>query len=146
MVSETLHLQIACQERPEAEDGDMKGRPMPVRRKLVEIGTLVGGGLVAQTRYTGDESVGGATGSRHDIGFGLRGLLSKQEQLEAMVSREVGGGPDKAKERTSVTLMYALKAGDDQEVNVKTGCAWTTDSTGAQKTEYRWSLGYSKPI
>jgi len=146
MITESLHVQIACQGRPEAEDGDMKGRPMPVRRKLVEIGTLVGGRLVAQTRYTGDQSVGGATGSRHDIGFGLRGPLSKQEQLEAMVSREVGDGSDKAKGRTSVTLMYALKAGDDHEVNVKTGYAWTTDSAGAQKIEYRWSLGYSKPI
>jgi len=29
---------------------------------------------------------------------------------------------------------------------VKTGCAWTTDSAGVQKAEYRWSLGYSKPI
>ncbi|MGD0112335.1 MAG: hypothetical protein ABSD48_10755 [Armatimonadota bacterium] len=146
MVAENLQVQIACQGRPEGEDGDMKGRPMPLRRKLVEVGTLVGGRLVAQTRYTGDESVGGSTGTRHDIGFGLRGPLSQQEQLEAMVSREAGDGPDNATGRTSVTLMYALKADGDHEVSVKTGCAWTTDSAGVQKAEYRWSLGYSKPI
>jgi len=146
MLTERLQVQIACQGRPEGAEGDLKGRPLPVRRKLVEIGTLVGGRLVAQTRYTDDESVEGSTGSRHDIGFGLRGPLSEQEQLEAMVSREVGGGPDRLKERTSVTLMYALKASDDHEVSLKTGCAWATDSAGAQKTEYRWSLGYSKPI
>ena len=146
MISDRCHLQVAMQKRPEGEDGELKGRPLPVARKVVEVGTLVTGRLVAHTRYTDDESTSGPFVRRHDIGFGLRGLLSDQEQLEAVVSREISNGLDKASGRTSVTLMYALKASEEQQVSFKGGYAWPTTGAQAPRPEYRWSLGYSKPI
>jgi hypothetical protein len=146
MISQRAHLQVALQKRPEAEDGDLKGRPLRVERKVVEVGTLVGGGLVATTRYTDDASTSGPVAHRQDIGFGLRGPLSAQEQLEAVIAHEITNGADKMGGRTSVMLMYALKASDEHQVSFKGGYAWATDGARDLKTEYRWSLGYSKPI
>jgi hypothetical protein len=83
---------------------------------------------------------------RQDIGFGLRGPLSAQEQLEAVIAHEITNGADKMGGRTSVMLMYALKASDEHQVSFKGGYAWATDGARDLKTEYRWSLGYSKPI
>src|SRR5574340_771178 len=128
------------QKRPEGEDGDQKGRPLPVARRVVEVGTLVTGRLVAHTRFADDASMSGPLTRKHDIGFGLRGLLSDQEQLEAVVSREVSAGPDKASQRTSVTLMYALRASEEQQVSFKGGYAWGASGPQPRSEEHTSEL------
>jgi hypothetical protein len=144
MVRNRYHVQVAYQGHPEAEDGEAKGCPLPLRRELVEIAALLRGGLVAHGRYTGDDSLGGPPLHRRDVELGLRGRVSDQEQIEASISRENGKAGDKAQNRTSFTVMYALKVSDEQQVSLKGGLAW--GEYASPNRECRVSLGYSKPI
>ena len=150
VVARRYHLQIAREERPEAVEGDAKGRPMPLRRHMVEVAALVRRRLVTHARFTEETPVGQEhtlTPSR-TVAVGLRGLLSDKEQLEASLSREMSRDADRARDRTSVALMYALKVNDDHQVSLKGGYAWGKENPCDQKVarQYHVSLTYIKPI
>lgn len=146
MLGGRYHLLLASEDHPEAQDGDRKGRPLPLRRRMVDVGTPIRKDLVVHSCYSEEASTLGSPTRRHDLSLGLQGRLSDQEQMEASVSRETGTWEDKAKTRTSVSVMYALKVSEEQQVSVKGGYAWSEDDPGERGREYRLSLGYSKPI
>ena len=147
MVGGRFHLQVACQENPEATDGDNKGRPMAVRRQMAELGGLLRQGLVAHGRYLGEDNTSGDLYQKRGLALGLRGRLSSLEEVEVSVSRETEDWADRSRRRHSVTLMYGLKVNDEHEVSVKAGYAWSDeDPAGDRSREYRVGLGYSKPI
>jgi len=146
IVAGRYHVAIASEQHPEAQEGDRKGRPLPVRRRLLDVGTPVRRDLVAHATYTEEASTSAPLMRRHDVALGLRGRLSDQEQLEARVSREAGNWEGKSRTRTSVSLMYAVRVNDDHQVMVKSGYAWSDEDSGVHSREYRVNLSYSKPI
>lgn len=146
MLGPRLHLLLASQEHPEATDGDRKGRPLPLRRSLAELGAALRPGLVAHLRLTQEDSTLDGERSVDGIALGVRGRLSALEQLEASVSRDRGTWDNAAREQTAVSLMWGLKVSDQHRVSLKGCYSWGDQESGDRDRSYRVSLGYEKPI
>lgn len=147
------HLQFNLEQRPEGtdNDGDYKGRPLPLRREAVELGGPVFAGLNLrcglglQTRLP----AGGEASSDDRLGrvkLGLWGKLHGGQQLEGEVWRETGRWDGAAVERTSVTMIYAHRLSDENRVEFKLGYTWGDEVSGDRSRDCRFALAYDRPI
>jgi len=146
VIARRFHLLMAFERCPEARDGDRRGRPMPLTRELIEIGTPVGRGLVARGRYTTEASLLDAESRRGSAALGLWGRLSDNEQVEASVSRETSTWDGAGRDCTSVAVLYSHRLDDEHEVSVKVGYSWGQQNEGEAVRDYRLALRYAKPI
>jgi hypothetical protein len=145
-------VQLAWQQFPEAESGEDKGRPMPLRRKVVALGTPISPQLTARASYHRDAGLLASGQQRHGVGLALWGRLSKAERVEVSVSHDSGQWDDGAHDTTRVSILYSLDVSDEHKVNLKAGYGWgRRDASEAQPSsdrerECRFTLGYEKPI
>ncbi|MFB3882165.1 MAG: hypothetical protein ACE149_12935 [Armatimonadota bacterium] len=148
LVAGRYHLQFSFEQRPEGTeaDGDMNGRPLPLRREAVEIGGRAFAGLnlrLGLGRQTGVAADGNQLGR---LKLGLWGKLRQDEQVEGEVWRETGQWDGVAVERTSVAMLYSRRVSDENRVEFKLGYTWCDEASGDRSRDCRFSMAYQKPV
>jgi len=158
ILARRYHLQLAYQQCPEAESGEAKGRPMPVQRGLLEIGTPISKGLTVRAGYQTETSLTTPGLRRRGVALGVWGPLSERERVEVSVSHDRGASfasgrwEDGAQAANRVSLLYSLRVNEEHQISLKVGYGWRERDAGGpqaspdRERESRVSLGYEKPI
>ena len=146
VVANRYHLQLAYQECPEDSEESRRGRPMELRRQLVELGAPVSRNLRARARYLSDASTIDPRSHEQTVTLGLLGRLADEESLEASVSCTAGRWDEESRDRASVSLLYSCRLDEERRMSLRMGYSWGEDEPGAQEREGRLDLSYHKPI
>jgi len=146
VIAGRLHLQLAAEERPEADDGPMKGRPLEVRRRLVEIGGRLFRSLNARCSYALESGLDSPGEGLKRAGFGIWGRLADGEEVEGGVWHESGRWEGERRSRTSLTLLYSHRVDEEHRLLVKMGYAWGEEAESERDRDCRLTLGYEKPL
>ena len=146
VVANRYHLQLAYQECPEASEGSRRGRPLELRRQLVELGAPVSRNLRARARYLSDASTVDPRWHEQTLTLGLLGRLADEESIEASVSSTRGRWDAESRDRTSVSLLYSCRLDEERRMSLRMGYSWGEDKPGAREREGRLDFSYHKPI
>ena len=146
VVAGRLHLQIAIEQRPEAEEGIMKGRPLPVRRSVAEIGGRLFRSLHARCGYGLETGLDSPNDRLKRARFGIGGKLAEDEQVEGVVSHEWGRREGEGLSRTRLALLYSHRVDEERRVEAKVGYAWGAGAEPGIGRDCRLTLGYVKPL
>jgi hypothetical protein len=147
VVAGRYHLRLLYQQCPESERGLDEGRPMLVRRELLEVAMPVHGTLTAFGRFTREPSTSCQAFGASSAAVGLQGRLSETERLQCSLSRQVEQWEeDEGSDRTRITLLYSRRLDEEHQVSLRLGYAWGEEGIGREVREYRLAVGYNNPI
>ncbi|MDH4179036.1 MAG: hypothetical protein OEV33_00880, partial [Armatimonadota bacterium] len=132
--------------RPEAEEGIMKGRPLPVRRSVAEIGGRLFRSLHARCGYGLETGLDSPNDRLKRARFGIGGKLAEDEQVEGVVSHEWGRREGEGLSRTRLALLYSHRVDEERRVEAKVGYAWGAGAEPGIGRDCRLTLGYVKPL
>ncbi len=140
------HLLLAFETGPEGTSGSLKGRPLSLRRQVLEIGTHLPRGLNLRCGYGLDTSSESSADRVARFGIGAWGKLGEGGQAEIGASRTSGGWDGTEQDRTSVSVLYSRDVGDEHRIEFKAGYAWSVDVGGGRDRERRFAFGYETPL
>ncbi len=139
------HLQFTYHDRPEFEDGSRKGRPQPLRRQYLELGTPLTRGLVARTWLTREQRADDPQALRHTLGLGLTGKLKTNAQTELYYTQDTGRWEARQVDRKVLALLYHRLLDEDHKLTLKLGYAWGDSVANGAHPDYRLTLAYANP-
>ncbi len=147
LLSKRCHLQLTLHERPEYEDGVDRGRPQPLRREYLELGTPFTSGLLGRVWVSEETGLLDSLNQRQTLGLNLCGKLTSRSQTEFSLSHTTGFWDQISVNADTVAVFYNLKVSDDHKVTVKVGYTWGDDpSVVPGCVDYRATIAYSKPV
>lgn len=139
-------LQLALEDRPEAEPGQAQWQSHPVRRSSLAIGRQLSSSLNARGGFGLESSLDSPDDRLSRMGVAVWGVLPDGKQIEGAVSRESGRWEGEARSRTEVSLLYAHAIDEEHRVEVKLGYAWAAGAESGSERNTRLTLAYENPL
>ncbi len=146
LLTKRCHLQLTLHERPEYEDGVNRGRPQPLRREYLELGTPFTSSLVGRAWAAREFGLDDLS-QRNTFGLNLCGKLANKAQTELSLSHQSGWWNQVTINSDTVAVFYDLKVSEESKVTVKVGYTWGIDPLALPGgVDCRATIAYAKPV